>query len=124
MDNAVIADIFKFMTLRAPQNFDHQKDLVTIIRDNRIQDTYLPGETHSVENDETKFSGSPVARFVFDQIKTYLPNVTSNKDVVALNDSIAEDVKNQYTTNEGTQHLWLDDFVSVIKLPGLVVNFY
>jgi hypothetical protein len=115
MDITVTSDIFKLLALRAPQNFDYQKDHITIIRDNRIQDTYLPDETHDVGADQTKFSNSMVAQFVFQRIDNYLSEVSSNKDVVSLNEAIADDVKNQFTVNECTGRPWLDAFVSVIK---------
>jgi hypothetical protein len=115
MENSVISNIFKFVTLRAPQNFEYQKDLITIIKDHRIQDKYLPEEIHNVANDEDRFSGSEVGKHLLDQIKVHLPNVNSNKDVISLNNVIAEEVKNKFTIDERTQRLWLDDFVAVIK---------
>jgi hypothetical protein len=103
------------MALRPPKAFDHQKDLITIIRDSRVRDTYLPDEIHDVDNDKAKFSKSQVAQYVFELVKTYLPNVSSNRDVISLNDAIAEDVKNRYTVNEHTGRPWLDDFVELIR---------
>lgn len=115
MENPVTSDIFKFMALRPPKNFAHEKDLVTIIRDNRIQDTYLPDETHTVTDDETKFSQSPVGQYVFNLVKEYLEEVSEENNIVMLGDAVAENVRGQFSVNERTGRPWIDEFVALIK---------
>ncbi|MFN8421539.1 MAG: hypothetical protein U0528_20185 [Anaerolineae bacterium] len=115
MANLALSDLFKFVTLRAPENFDHQKDLLTIIRDNRIPETYVPGESHDVTTDSEKFRVSSIVQDIFAKIESYLPLVTSNKDVITYNDQIAEEIKTYYSLNERTNRPWLDDFVAVTK---------
>ncbi len=75
MERPVTSDIFKFMALRPPTTFDHERDLVTIIRDTRIQNTYLPDNAHMVSDDETTFSKSAVGQYVFTLVKEYLEEV-------------------------------------------------
>ncbi|HAW53098.1 MAG TPA: hypothetical protein DCX54_12330 [Flavobacteriales bacterium] len=115
METAVTSDIFKFMALRAPKNFEHDNDLVSIIRDKRIQDTYLPDEVHTVGADQGRFDLSEVALFVYNQIQAKLPELSSEKEMITRSDSIAEAVKMQFSIKEKTERPWIDEFVSLIK---------
>lgn len=67
------ADIFKFMTLRSPQNQEHEKDLVAFIRDNRIPISYLPAESHDVVRDAENFSQCSVGQILFGLIQKKIP---------------------------------------------------
>jgi hypothetical protein len=115
MENPVTSDLFKFMALRPPKNFDHERDLVTIIRDHRIQEPYLPDESHSVSADEAKFSNSGVGQYVFDLVKEYLEEVSLENNIVLLSDAVAENVRGQFSVYERTGRPWIDEFVALIK---------
>jgi hypothetical protein len=115
MDYPVIADILRFVTLRAPQNIEHEKDIVNFIRDYRIQDTYLPVESHEFSQDENKFINSTTAQFIFNRVKDKLPGVLSNQDLLIQNRDIADEVKNWFPLKERTP-IWIDEFVDVIRI--------
>jgi hypothetical protein len=115
MADQVSSDIFKFMALRPPQNFSHEKDVITIIRDPRIQQVHLPDEAHSVEEDAEKFSNSAVANYVFGLVKEYLEEIEADADILSLSDHIAENVKGEFSIYEKTQRPMIDEFVALIK---------
>jgi hypothetical protein len=120
MDYPVIADILRFVTLRAPQNIEHEKDIVHFIRDNRIQDTYLPVESHDAAQDTHQFQKSQTAQIIFNLVKNKVPQVNSNKDLLAGNRGIADDLKFRFSLDERTP-IWIDEFVDVIR--SHMVNF-
>jgi hypothetical protein len=115
MENPVTSDIFKFMALRPPKNFDHERDVVTIIRDNRIKDRYLPDEVHTVSEDEAKFGKSVVGNYVFSRVKEYLDEVSLENNIVLLGDAVAENVRGQFSVDERTGRPGIDEFVVLIK---------
>jgi len=121
MEGIVTSDIFKFMSLRSPNNYNYEKDNINIIRDNRILDSYTPDESHSTYLDQPKFSQSEVAKFVFEKILVYYPNVNSRKDAMAYNILIVNAVKTKYGINERVDQgekiprPYIQEFVDLIK---------
>jgi hypothetical protein len=122
--STVSSDIFKFMSLRPPKNYDFHKDVVNIIRDNRIVDKYSPDEKHDPADDEQhqKFKQSEVADYLFQKVKDSLPKVTSIKDAKKYNDSIVEDFRSKYGVIErlDESYPYIVEFVKIIKKHSLI----
>ena len=107
--------IFKFMTLRGPDNPDYQKDCINFIRDSRIPDVYLPVYNPTIESDNKNgiFDKSSVAKYIFGQVQLYLLNVNCNKDLLLFNQTIAQDVSNYFLLKEKT-NAWIEEFAQKI----------
>ncbi len=114
MDFPVIADILRFVTLRAAQNIEYEKDIVHFIRDYRIQDSYLPVEYPDASQDANKFQNSHVAQSIFNRVQARVPDVHSNQDLITFNREIADTIMNDFPLRERTP-IWIDEFVEVIR---------
>jgi hypothetical protein len=108
------------MSLRPPKNYEFQKDVVNIIRDNRIVDKYSPDEKHDLAYDELhqKFKKSEVADYLLQKVKAAIPTVASIKDAKQHNDSIVEDFRSKYGVIErldDNNYPHIVEFVNIVK---------
>lgn len=107
MENTNSSEIFNFVSLRAAQNYDYDKNVVNIIRDNRIQNVFTPDEeARNVDNDTPNLSQSWVGKFLMEKIAEYIPKIPAMEDGVdhedkfkkikEYNREIAIEVKRQF----------------------------
>jgi hypothetical protein len=115
MAEPIASDVFKFVSLRAPEITDHDLDAVRVIRDHRIRDPHVPGATSTPAQVQMVFAASPVGKFVTERLAAMLPAVSAANPVGALNQMVAEDVRTQFGIFERTNRPWIDEFVAIIR---------
>jgi hypothetical protein len=115
MENTPAFDLFKFVSLRAPNTDHFDRDTINLIRDNRIQYVHSPDEVNHFQEDQDRLSASGVGQFVLNRLESYLSLTDSLDDARENNRKIADEVKTQFGVYEKYAGTHLFELTEVIK---------